>query len=285
MCEERLSRQIVAFVQELRHRDLFKLPGVAETLDWTRALTTLDALELSPGMINDTLGTLLKYQDDIMKMQGSEAAKILSEVNMRLAGAYFARPRCDGRGGEAGRRQGGRLGHLATPTVERRQAIVQPGITDARSRSGTPLGFVPQRIQALECIGSVRRRPFVVGRRSGFGFPFPRRVGFVRAIREGFTAQAAQLLEAAGQLATLLRLVAAHGIEALEVERGAGNGFLPLKAGLRRAQPVAASSRATSASRRAANSSSSQGASASSTKWCRAARPCFSASRKDLTLS
>jgi MoxR-like ATPase len=85
--EERLSRQIVAFVQELRRRDLFKLPGVAETLDWTRALTTLDALELSPGMINDTLGTLLKYQDDIMKMQGSEAAKILSEVNMRLAGA------------------------------------------------------------------------------------------------------------------------------------------------------------------------------------------------------
>ncbi len=83
--EDRLSRQIVAFVQELRRRDLFKLPGVAETLDWTRALTTLDTLELSPGMINDTLGTLLKYQDDIMKMQGSEAAKILSEVNMRLS--------------------------------------------------------------------------------------------------------------------------------------------------------------------------------------------------------
>lgn len=84
--EDRLSRQIVAFVQELRRRDLFKLPGVAETLDWTRALTTLDTLELSPGLINDTLGTLLKYQDDILKMQGSEAAKILSEVNMRLAG-------------------------------------------------------------------------------------------------------------------------------------------------------------------------------------------------------
>jgi len=83
--EDRLSRQIVAFVQELRRRDLFKLPGVAETLDWTRALTTLDTLELSPGMINDTLGTLLKYQDDIMKMQGSEAAKILSEVNVRLS--------------------------------------------------------------------------------------------------------------------------------------------------------------------------------------------------------
>lgn len=85
--EERLSRQIVAFVQELRRRDLFKLPGVAETLDWTRALTTLDTLELSPAIINDTLGTLLKYQDDIIKMQGTEAAKLLTEVNMRLAGA------------------------------------------------------------------------------------------------------------------------------------------------------------------------------------------------------
>jgi len=83
--EERLSRQIVAFVQELRRRDLFKLPGVAETLDWTRALTTLDTLELSPAVVNDTLGTLLKYQDDIIKMQGTEAAKILAEVNMQLS--------------------------------------------------------------------------------------------------------------------------------------------------------------------------------------------------------
>jgi MoxR-like ATPase len=84
--EERLSRHIVAFVQELRRRDLFKLPGVAETLDWTRALTTLDTLELSPAIINDTLGTLLKYQDDIIKMQGTEAAKLLAEVNLRLSG-------------------------------------------------------------------------------------------------------------------------------------------------------------------------------------------------------
>ena len=85
--EARLSQQVVAFVHELRRRDLFKLPGVAETLDWTRALTTLDTLELSPTVINDTLGTLLKYQDDIIKMQGTEAAKLLSEVNMRLASA------------------------------------------------------------------------------------------------------------------------------------------------------------------------------------------------------
>jgi MoxR-like ATPase len=85
--EQRLSRQIVLFVQDLRRRDLFKLPGVAETLDWTRALGTLDTLELTPSMINDTLGTLLKYQDDILKIQGSEAAKILAEVNTRLAGA------------------------------------------------------------------------------------------------------------------------------------------------------------------------------------------------------
>ena len=83
--EERLSRQIVAFVQKLRQQDLFKLPGVAETLDWTRALNTLDCLELTPEVIHDTLGTLLKYQDDITKIQGSEAAKILAEVNMSLA--------------------------------------------------------------------------------------------------------------------------------------------------------------------------------------------------------
>jgi MoxR-like ATPase len=85
--EERLSRQIVGFIHELRKKDLFKLPGVAETLDWTRALTTLDVLELTPEVINDTLGTLLKYQDDIARIQGSEAAKILAEVNMRLEAA------------------------------------------------------------------------------------------------------------------------------------------------------------------------------------------------------
>jgi MoxR-like ATPase len=80
--ERALSEQIVAFVQKLRQQDLFKLPGVAETLDWTRALNTLDCMELTPELINDTLGTLLKYQDDIQRIQGSEAAKLLNEVNM-----------------------------------------------------------------------------------------------------------------------------------------------------------------------------------------------------------
>jgi MoxR-like ATPase len=82
--EERLSRQIVAFVHALRDQDLFKLPGVAETLDWTRALNTLDCLEITPEVINDTLGTLLKYQDDIAKIQGSEAARLLAEINTKL---------------------------------------------------------------------------------------------------------------------------------------------------------------------------------------------------------
>jgi len=84
---ERLSRQIVGFVQRLRAEDLFKLPGVAETLDWTQALMTLDRLELDPQTINDTLGTLLKYQDDIAKIQGSEAARLLAEVKRELAAA------------------------------------------------------------------------------------------------------------------------------------------------------------------------------------------------------
>ena len=78
----RLSAEVVAFVERLRARDLFKLPGVAETLDWAQALQTLDCLELSPELVDDTLGTLLKYQDDIVKIQGSEAARLLAEIRM-----------------------------------------------------------------------------------------------------------------------------------------------------------------------------------------------------------
>ena len=84
---ESLTRHIVGFVQKLRAEDLFKVPGVAETLDWTQALMTLDRLELDPDTINDTLGTLLKYQDDIAKIQGSEAARLLNEVKTDLTKA------------------------------------------------------------------------------------------------------------------------------------------------------------------------------------------------------
>src|ERR671919_502867 len=84
---ERLSQQIVGFVQKLRAEELFKLPGVAETLDWTQALMTLDRLELDPETINDTLGTLLKYQDDIAKIQGSAVARLLDQVKAELAAA------------------------------------------------------------------------------------------------------------------------------------------------------------------------------------------------------
>lgn len=81
---ERLSKEVVAFVQRLRKMDLFKLPGVAETLDWSKALTALDAIALSPQTVNDTLGTLLKYQDDIARVRGTEAERILSEVQAEL---------------------------------------------------------------------------------------------------------------------------------------------------------------------------------------------------------
>lgn len=77
---ERLTREIVAFVQRLRKSDLFKVPGVAETIDWATALTELDAVGLDPQGVTDTLGVLLKYQDDIQKMQGGEAKAILDEV-------------------------------------------------------------------------------------------------------------------------------------------------------------------------------------------------------------
>ena len=84
---ETLSRDVVAFVQKLRTTDLFKLPGVAETIDWAHALTQLDVLALTPEAINDTLGVLLKYQDDIAKVQGSEATRILEQVRAELAAA------------------------------------------------------------------------------------------------------------------------------------------------------------------------------------------------------
>jgi MoxR-like ATPase len=89
--EEALSRQVVAFVQRLRSMDLFKLPGIAETIDWAHALTQLDVLTLDPAVINDSLGVLLKYQDDIAKIRGTEAARILDEIKAELAAAGAAR--------------------------------------------------------------------------------------------------------------------------------------------------------------------------------------------------
>lgn len=82
---EKLSREIVAFVQKLRGLDLYKNPGIAETIDWAEALTALDAVSLDRQSVNDTLGTLLKYQDDIARVAGSEAARILEEIRMAAA--------------------------------------------------------------------------------------------------------------------------------------------------------------------------------------------------------
>ena len=81
---QRLTQEIVAFVQRLRKQDLFKLPGVAETLDWATALTELDAVALDPGQVSDTLGVLLKYQDDIARMQGTRAQELIDEVRAEL---------------------------------------------------------------------------------------------------------------------------------------------------------------------------------------------------------
>jgi MoxR-like ATPase len=82
---ERLSREVVAFVQKLRAADLFKLPGVAETIDWCKALTALDAVALDAATVDDTLGVVLKYQDDIAKVRGAEAAAILKEAKAAAA--------------------------------------------------------------------------------------------------------------------------------------------------------------------------------------------------------
>jgi MoxR-like ATPase len=101
---ETLSRQVVGFVQKLRTMDLFKLPGIAETIDWTEALMQLDVLELTPHAVNDTLGVLLKYQDDIARLHGSVAARILEQIKGEAAAAQEGpspqpSPRMRGEGG------------------------------------------------------------------------------------------------------------------------------------------------------------------------------------------
>ena len=83
--QERLSREVVAFVQRLRGMDLFKLPGVAETIDWCKALTALDAVALDPATVDDTLGVLLKYQDDTARVRGTEASALVGQVKAALA--------------------------------------------------------------------------------------------------------------------------------------------------------------------------------------------------------
>ena len=80
---DRLYVQVVEFVQRMRTLDLFKSPGVAETIDWTNALVALNAMRLDPATVNDTLGVLLKYQDDIVKLQSGDTAKLLDELRAR----------------------------------------------------------------------------------------------------------------------------------------------------------------------------------------------------------
>ena len=82
-----LSREVVGFVQSLRRMELFKPPGVAETLDWVGALTELDVIALDPSTVNDTLGVLLKYQDDIARLEGSPARRLIEQVRSDLAQA------------------------------------------------------------------------------------------------------------------------------------------------------------------------------------------------------
>ncbi|MCH1426604.1 MAG: MoxR family ATPase [Alphaproteobacteria bacterium] len=86
-----LQRQIVGFVQTLRQQNLFKSPGVAETIDWAQALVELNCVALDPQMVDSTLGVLLKYQDDIGRIQGSEAARILTEVQASMIQSELSR--------------------------------------------------------------------------------------------------------------------------------------------------------------------------------------------------
>ena len=83
--QPKLAAEIVAFVQKLRGQDLFKLPGVAESIDWAAALMHLNQTELNPGAVDETLGVLLKYQDDIAKIKGAEAARLVTEAKAAAA--------------------------------------------------------------------------------------------------------------------------------------------------------------------------------------------------------
>jgi MoxR-like ATPase len=82
-----LSEQVVYFVQALRKEDLFKAPGVAETLDWASALAELDVVALDPATVSDTLGVLLKYQDDIARLEGTRAKDLIEGVRAQLRAA------------------------------------------------------------------------------------------------------------------------------------------------------------------------------------------------------
>ena len=89
----KLSQQVVRFVQALREQDFYKSPGVAETIDWATALTELDARSLTPQVVGDTLGALLKYQDDIARMQGDDLQKVLKEATSEMSRHSGARRR------------------------------------------------------------------------------------------------------------------------------------------------------------------------------------------------
>jgi len=84
-----LTAQVVAFVQSIRQMDLYKNPGIAESINWAQALTSLDCVALDADAVNSTLGTLLKYQDDIARIQGSEAARLLEQVKSRARETAF----------------------------------------------------------------------------------------------------------------------------------------------------------------------------------------------------
>jgi MoxR-like ATPase len=84
---KRLSAEVVRFIQKLRELELFKVPGVAETIDWASALTELDKVALDPETVSDTIGVLLKYQDDIARIEQGEGRRILKEVKAELATA------------------------------------------------------------------------------------------------------------------------------------------------------------------------------------------------------
>jgi MoxR-like ATPase len=173
--QEALSREIVGFVQKLRKEDLFKSPGVAETIDWAKCLLALDVIAMSPEVIADTLGAILKYQDDIQKIQGSEAKRILDEVREVLVPALFylvhkysgglgAGPQSRSDGGASApryprRRQACRQHHVVCACVAGGWRSCGAGPSDRRHSRGGGGGVHPQTRLFLRFAGLLRLTP------------------------------------------------------------------------------------------------------------------------------
>src|SRR4029079_2888994 len=156
---KKLSEQVVGFVQALRKQDLFKSPGVAETLDWATAMSELDAVALDRGTVSDTLGVLLKYQDDIARLEGGKVKELLDQVQAELRAAEAERHEPNQRPRRPARRE-----HpLFRACVARRRHSSGAGLGARRAFSGARRRLRRQGGLLLDIACGVRQAPRTFG--------------------------------------------------------------------------------------------------------------------------